>query len=216
MQSSGGNNGSQSGTNDGTQIASNSANQSSSGQDGSSQHIASSSQSGANNNFSSQSNSDATGSSQSNTGQEDLNKIQQGLTGNPSTAIAQVKIPQLNFTVKEMIESIIKQKLAEARMMASENMKSVSQEELKNQQKLEDKLVKDALSGSTDEDAQAALLGFNPRFRAYQQKGMRDVAFYVTKDIYTSSRNYDHPNQRFFNGASDVKHREMVRQQYDR
>ena len=216
MQSSGGNNGSQSGSNDGTQIASNSANQSSSGQDGSSQHITSNSQSGANNNFSSQSNSDATGSSQSNTGQEDLNKIQQGLTGNPSTAIAQVKIPQLNFTVKEMIESIIKQKLAEARMMASENMKSVSQEELKNQQRLEDKLVKDALSGSTDEDAQAALLGFNPRFRAYQQKGMRDVAFYVTKDIYTSSRNYDNPNQRFFNGASDVKHREMVRQQYDR
>ena len=115
-----------------------------------------------------------------------------------------------------MIESIIRQKLAEARMMESDNMQSVSQEELKNQQRLEDKLVKDALSGSTDEDAQAALLGFNPLFRAYQQKGMTDVAFYVVKDIYTSSRNYDNPNQRFFNGASDVKHRKMVRQQYDR
>ena len=73
-----------------------------------------------------------------------------------------------------MIESIIKQKLAEARMMASENMKSVSQEELKNQQRLEDKLVKDALSGSTDEDAQEELLGFNPRLPLFK-KSMNDT-----------------------------------------
>ena len=68
---------------------------------------------------------------------------------------------------------------------------------------------------SDDEDAQAALLGFNPNFRAYQQPQMTDADFYKPKDIYAGQENYDNPNARFFNGASDATHREMVRQQYE-
>jgi hypothetical protein len=78
----------------------------------------------------------------------------------------------------------------------------------------EDELVAAALAGSDDEDAQAALLGYNPNFRAYQTPQMQDVQFYAPKDIYDTQKNYDNPNQRFFNGASDATHREMVRQQY--
>jgi hypothetical protein len=78
----------------------------------------------------------------------------------------------------------------------------------------EDELVAAALAGSDDEDAQAALLGYNPNFRAYQTPQMQDTQFYAPKDIYATQKNYDNPNQRFFNGASDATHREMVRQQY--
>jgi len=79
----------------------------------------------------------------------------------------------------------------------------------------EDELVAAALAGSDDEDAQAALLGFNPNFRAYQQPQMTDADFYKPKDIYAGQKNYDNPNARLFNGASDATHREMVRQQYE-
>ena len=79
----------------------------------------------------------------------------------------------------------------------------------------EDELVAAALAGSDDEDAQAALLGFNPNFRAYQQPQMTDADFYKPKDIYAGQENYDNPNARLFNGASDATHREMVRQQYE-
>ena len=78
----------------------------------------------------------------------------------------------------------------------------------------EDALVASAQSGDISEDAQAALLGYNPNFRAYQTPQMQDVQFYAPKEIYDTQRNYDNPNQRFFNGASDATHREMVRQQY--
>ena len=79
----------------------------------------------------------------------------------------------------------------------------------------EDELVAAALAGSDDEDAQAALLGFNPNFRAYQQPQMSDADFYAPKEIYEGQKNYDNPNSRFFNGASDATHREMIRQQYE-
>ena len=79
----------------------------------------------------------------------------------------------------------------------------------------EDELVAAALAGSDDEDAQAALLGFNPNFRAYQQPQMADADFYKPKDIYAGQENYDNPNARFFNGASDATHRKMIRQQYE-
>ena len=78
----------------------------------------------------------------------------------------------------------------------------------------EDALVASAQSGDTSEDAQAALLGYNPNFRAYQTPQMQDAQFYAPKDIYATQKNYDNPNQRFFSGASDATHREMVRQQY--
>ena len=80
----------------------------------------------------------------------------------------------------------------------------------------EDELVEKALSGDDSEDAQAALLGYNPEFRAYQTPQIPDGNLYQPKDIYDEQQNYDNPNQRFFNGASDELHREMVRQQYDK
>jgi hypothetical protein len=80
----------------------------------------------------------------------------------------------------------------------------------------EEALVAAAQSGDDSEDAQAALLGYNPNFRAYQAPQLPDSQFYQPKEIYGGQENYDNPNQRFFNGASDATHREMVRQQYKR
>jgi hypothetical protein len=91
--------------------------------------------------------------------------------------------------------------------------RELSSEE-RNQQ--EDDLVAEALEGSEDEDAKAALLGFNPNFRAYEQPQMTDAQFYQPKDIYEEQKNYDNPSARFFNGASDAIHRQMIRQQYER
>jgi hypothetical protein len=45
---------------------------------------------------------------------------------------------------------------------------------------------------------------------------MPDNTFYLPKDIYPGQENYDNPAGRFFSGASDEKHKEMVRQQYER
>jgi hypothetical protein len=80
----------------------------------------------------------------------------------------------------------------------------------------EDELVEAAIAGDTGEDAQAALLGYNPSFRAYQTPQMTDSTFYTPKDIYPDQANVDNPNGRFFNGASDELHRKMVRQQYNK
>lgn len=77
-------------------------------------------------------------------------------------------------------------------------------------------LVAKAFAGSDDEDARSALLGYNPLFSQYEQPQMADADFYKPKDIYPNQQNYDNPNARFFNGASDEKHRAMVRQQYER
>jgi hypothetical protein len=77
-------------------------------------------------------------------------------------------------------------------------------------------LVAKAFAGSDDEDARSALLGYNPLFSQYEQPQMADADFYKPKDIYPEQENYDNPNARFFNGASDEKHRAMVRQQYER
>lgn len=82
------------------------------------------------------------------------------------------------------------------------------------QQEQED-LVAAALAGDDSEDAQAALLGYNPNFAQYQQPQMADADFYAPKEIYEGQKNYDNPAARFFNGASDATHREMVRQQYE-
>jgi hypothetical protein len=94
----------------------------------------------------------------------------------------------------------------------------------------EAELVAKAFEGSDDEDARSALLGYNPLFSQYEQPQMADADFYKPKDIYPEQENYDNPNKdiypeqenydnpnaRFFNGASDEKHRAMVRQQYER
>ena len=97
---------------------------------------------------------------------------------------------------------------------AEDNFKEDTSDEGQLTAEEEDALVASAQSGDISEDAQAALLGYNPNFRAYQTPQMQDVQFYAPKDIYATQKNYDNPNQRFFNGASDATHREMVRQQY--
>ena len=97
---------------------------------------------------------------------------------------------------------------------AEDNFKEDTSDEGQLTAEEEDALVASAQSGDISEDAQAALLGYNPNFRAYQTPQIQDAQFYAPKDIYATQKNYDNPNQRFFNGASDATHREMVRQQY--
>ena len=124
------------------------------------------------------------------------------------------EIAALDNAINDAVMNLIKM---EQNIIREQIEESVQEEELNepvsNEQ--EDELVAAALAGSDDEDAQAALLGFNPNFRAYQQPQMTDADFYKPKDIYEGQKNYDNPNARFFNGASDATHREMVRQQYE-
>lgn len=77
-------------------------------------------------------------------------------------------------------------------------------------------LVAKAFAGSDDEDAKAALLGYNPLFSQYTAAQLADADFYKDKEIYPNQKNHDNPQGRFFNGASDELHRQMVRQQYER
>lgn len=135
------------------------------------------------------------------------------------TMFGTIVIPQLDFTVREMIDAVIRKTLVDAGLESEFlSLDEVSEEDLKAQQDLEDKLVEEAIAGSTSEDANAAYLGYNPTFRDYiapQVYGDGAQAFYAPKTIYPNNTNYDHPNQRFFNGASDVKHRALVRMQYE-
>ena len=77
-------------------------------------------------------------------------------------------------------------------------------------------MVAEALAGTDNEDANAALMGYNPNFRAYQSDGLTDGEFYAPRDIYAGQKNYDNPNARLFNGASDELHEQMIRQQYEK
>ena len=135
------------------------------------------------------------------------------------TMFGTIIIPQLDFTVREMIDAVIRKTLVDAGMESEFlSLDDVSEEDLKAQQDLEDRLVEEAIAGSTSEDANAAYLGYNPTFRDYvvpQVYGGGVQSFYAPKTIYPNNTNYDHPNQRFFNGASDVKHRALVRMQYE-
>ena len=135
------------------------------------------------------------------------------------TMFGTIVIPQLDFTIREMIDAVIRKTLVDAGLESEFlTLDEVSQEDLKAQQDLEDKLVEEAIAGSTSEDANAAYLGYNPTFRDYvvpQVYGGGVQSFYASKTIYPNNTNYDHPNQRFFNGASDVKHRALVRMQYE-
>ena len=137
------------------------------------------------------------------------NRIQIDIT------VESFEIAALDNAVNDAIMNLIK---LEQNVIREQTEESNQEEELvepvSNEE--EDELVAAALAGSDDEDAQAALLGFNPNFRAYQQPQITDADFYKPKDIYASQRNYDNPNARFFNGASDSKHEDMIRQQYER
>ena len=123
-------------------------------------------------------------------------------------------IAALDNAVNDAVMNLIKLEQSIVREQAEEsNQEEELVQPVSNEE--EDELVAAALAGSDDEDAQAALLGFNPNFRAYQQPQMSDADFYAPKEIYEGQKNYDNPNSRFFNGASDATHREMIRQQYE-
>jgi len=133
--------------------------------------------------------------------------IDAGLANDISNIIA----AELN----ELITTITKRTLEEANQMG-EPLEEVSEDDLKAQQELEDDLVEKAIAGDDSEDAQSALLGYNPNFRAYVQPQMATNSdWYSSEGIYTNQKNYDNPSRRFFNGASDEIHRAMVRQQYE-
>ena len=114
---------------------------------------------------------------------------------------------ELNTLINNMTRDIIEE---------SDELNEVSEEQMGMQQNLEDDLVEKALEGDTSEEAKAALLGYNPKIREYQQPQMPDGNYYKSKDIYSGQRNYDNPSQRFFTGASDETHKKMVREQYER
>ena len=124
------------------------------------------------------------------------------------------EIAALDNAINDAVMNLIKMEQNIIREQIEESQQEEELNEPVSNEK-EDELVAAALAGSDDEDAQAALLGFNPNFRAYQQPQMTDADFYKPKDIYAGQKNYDNPNARFFNGASDATHREMVRQQYE-
>ena len=117
----------------------------------------------------------------------------------------------IDNAINSAIDTIIQNQL-----QAEDNFKEDTSDEGQLTAEEEDTLVAAAQSGDDSEDAQAALLGYNPNFRAYQAPQLPDSQFYQPKEIYGGQENYDNPNQRFFNGASDATHREMVRQQYKR
>ena len=122
------------------------------------------------------------------------------------------EIAALDLAVNEVFQAALNKNL----LALSEESEEEEQKSIEEQNAEEDALVEKALSGDDSEDAQAALLGYNPEFRAYQTPQLPDGQMYEPKEIYDGQENYDNPNQRFFNGASDATHREMVRQQYKR
>ena len=129
-----------------------------------------------------------------------------------ASEISSLIVAELN----QMIIDITKRTLEEANDMG-EPLDEVSEEELEAQQELEDDLVEKAIAGDDSEDAQAALLGYNPNFRQYVQPQMpTNSNWYGSDGIYTDQQNYDNPSSRFFSGASDETHQKMVRQQYER
>ena len=125
------------------------------------------------------------------------------------------EIAALDNAINDAVMNLIKLEQSVVREQVEESQQEEELSEPVSNEK-EDELVAAALAGSDDEDAQAALLGFNPNFRAYQQPQMADADFYEPKDIYPGQENYDNPAARLFNGASDATHRQMIRQQYER
>ena len=99
---------------------------------------------------------------------------------------------------------------------AEDNFKEDTSDEGQLTAEEEDALVAAAQSGDDSEDAQAALLGYNPNFRAYQQPQMQGGEIYSDQGVYENQKTYDNPSAGLFNSASDATHREMVRQQYER
>jgi hypothetical protein len=146
--------------------------------------------------------------------QNEINTNVQNVTGVPEdTSVVTIEITVDTFELASLDTSI---EAAFAQAFNDRSEIKEPEQSIEEQNAEEDELVEKALSGDDGEDAQAALLGYNPNFRAYQQPQMPDSQFYQPKEIYEGQKNYDNPNSRFFNGASDELHNQMVRQQYDR
>ena len=139
--------------------------------------------------------------------------INQDITDNQisvEVVVDSFEIAALNMAIDEVFQAALNRNL----LLNTEEKEEEEQKSFEEQNAEEDALVAAAQSGDDSEDAQAALLGYNPNFRAYQQPQIPDTAFYQPKEIYSGQKNHDNPNGRLFNGASDTLHREMVRQQY--
>lgn len=158
-----------------------------------------------------------------NTGATDFNQslsdsqfgVESGNETDQSVFVAEFELASLDQNIlDDVINNVINTMLL-MQNDAKDNFKEDNNGESQLTAEEEDALVASAQSGDDSEDAQAALLGYNPEFRAYQTPQVPDNQFYQPKEIYSTQENYDNPNQRFFNGASDATHRKMVRQQYE-
>ena len=118
----------------------------------------------------------------------------------------------INQIINDVAKTLITQAASDAEEVAEESAEA----SVESQNAKEDALVAEALAGSDDEDAQAALLGYNPNFRAYQQPQMPGGDIYNDQGVYENQKTYDNPRAGLFNGASDQLHRDMVRQQYEK
>ena len=154
---------------------------------------------------------DITGAADYGQPQESTYSFGGNIDANVAAEISSIIAAEINAFIIDMT----KRSLEEANQMG-EPLDEVSPEDLLEQQQLEDNLVAKALAGDESDEAQAALLGYNPNFRQYVQPQMKStVEWYGSDGIYTDQQNYDNPSSRFFSGASDETHRNMVRQQYE-
>ena len=142
------------------------------------------------------------------TGEQDLATSNEAIT---QLAMLNDPTNPINQIINDIAANLITQAVADAEETAEESAEA----SVESQNAQEDALVEAALAGSDDEDAQAALLGYNPNFRAYQQPQMPGGDIYSNQGVYEDQKTYDSPRAGLFNGASDALHRKMVRQQYE-
>ena len=129
--------------------------------------------------------------------------------------MADIELASLDLDlIRDIVNSVAERTLQDIKDEQEDSMEEANEQSIAQANAEEDRLAQEAMAGSTDESALVALLGYNPDFRAYQQPQMADGELYPPKDIYSDKKNYDNPAARFFNGASDAKHRSMVRSQY--
>ena len=143
------------------------------------------------------------------TGEQDLATSNEAIT---QLAMLNDPTNPINQIINDITANLITQAVADAEETAEESAEA----SVESQNAQEDALVAEALAGSDDEDAQAALLGYNPNFRAYQQPQMNGGDIYNDQGVYLDQKTYDNPRAGLFNGASDALHREMVRSQYEK
>jgi len=130
--------------------------------------------------------------------------------------MADIELASLDLDlIRDIVNGVAERTLKDIKDEQEDAMEEANEQSIAQANAEEDRLAQEAMAGSTDESALVALLGYNPDFRAYQQTQIADGELYPPKDIYKDKKNYDNPAARFFNGASDVKHKAMVRSQYE-